>query len=329
MRIAETERPLTTKLDDVDKKLFGGLVRKQLMVISGPSGGGKSVMMNNLSLNYAETGHHVLFISLELSQDLNYLRYASMMSGLGLNGWFTNIDGIAERVERYQSILGLGQKGTLFIKRLPMGSKPSHIRAVVKEYELLHGQPPDVCIVDYVDIMGSDVKVSAENISLKDKYATEGLREVMNDFNMIGITGSQIQKSAQDQVDIDASQTAGGQTKLNTVDVWGNIMLTEEMKQAGVIGIKWLKTRTSDGKGKVSLMKYDPVSLRVTNFDVPPTESEMKQYLSLTKKAAKKTEREVEILMDSPSDRPSGHQEPQDKMKGLLQSMLVLDGDNA
>ena len=320
-RIAESERPISSGYDSVDKKLFGGLVRKQLVVLSGPAGGGKSLMMNNLSLNFVESGHLVLFITLEMSQDMTYLRYAAMMSGAGLNGWHGNIDAIASCVDRYQGLYGGGSKGNLFIKRLPTGAKPSQVRAVLKEFELVHGRLPDVLFVDYLDIMGSDVKVQADNISLKDKYAAEGLREIANDCNLICVTGSQIQKSAQDQVDIDASQTAGGQTKLNTADVWGNVMLSEEMKAARIFGIKWLKTRTSDGKGKVSLMEYNPMSLRISNFSTEPSEAQLKQYMSLTKKVTgKKNEGWYEA--DGPERTDPNATK---SVRGLLSSMISED----
>lgn len=332
-RIAESERPISTGFDDVDKKLFGGLVRKQMMVISGPSGGGKSVFMNNIALNYVESGHRVLFISLELSQDLNYLRFAAMMSGSSLNGWFMNIDDIANRVDKYQGLYGGGSRGNLFIKRLAMGSKPSHIRAVLKEFELVHGVLPDVLVVDYLDIMGSDVKVPVDNVSLKDKYAAEGLREIGNDLNLIVVTGSQIKKEAQNDVDIDASQTAGGQTKMNTADVWGNIMLTDEMKAAGIAGVKWLKTRTSDGRGQQSLMSFNPISLRIANFSVPPSEEDMKRYTSLTTKTIKSSgpggqqaARQVVVKGDPLATKDQPDKTKSSNVAGWLASM-VTDGD--
>lgn len=323
-RIRESERPISTGYEDVDKKLFGGLVRKQLMIISGPSGGGKSVCMNNLALNYVETGHQVLFITLELSQDMNYLRFASMMSGIGMNGWFNNVDEISTRVERYQGLYGGGGAGNLFIKRLPNGAPPSQIRAVLKEFELIHGVPPDVLVVDYLDIMGCDVKVSAENISLKDKYAAEGLREIAQDLNLIAITGSQVKKEAQESVDVDASQMAGGQTKMNTADVWGNIMLTDEMKAAEIAGIKWIKTRGSDGRGKVSLMKFNPVSLRFTNFDAPPSEAQEKQYMSLTKKATKSL-KDAGATFDADGPAPTPESDHSKSVRSLLSSMVDMN----
>lgn len=321
-RIAESERPLSTGYDDVDKKLFGGFVRKQLVVLSGPSGGGKSLLMNNLSLNFVEAGLTTILITLEMSQDMTYLRYASMMSGMGIAGWFTQIDTIADRVNRYHSLFGNGHGGNLFIKRLPSGSPPSAIRGVLKEFELLHGKLPDVCIVDYLDIMGSDVKVPVENVSLKDKYAAEGLREIMHDYNMIGITGSQVKKEAQEDVDVDASQMAGGQTKMNTADIWGNVMLTDEMKAAGVFGVKWVKTRTSDGRGKVSLMQFDPISLRVTNFSKPLEEEDVDQYMKLVKKQKKTpVTQQRGVKADQGNSLPTPAAKTQERMADMFAGM--------
>ena len=282
--------------------------------------------MNNLSLNFMEAGLTVLFISLELSQELNFLRYAAMTSGLGLNGWFTQIDDMADRVRRYQAMHGNGSRGQLYVTRAPIGSRPSDVRALIKEFELVTGKRPDAVFCDYLDIMGSDVRVPADNISLKDKYAAEGLREIAHDNDLIMVTGSQIKKEAQDSVDIGVSQTAGGQSKVNTADVWGNIMMTSEMKAAGIAGIKWLKTRTSDGVNQVSLMQYNPVSMRLSNFDVPLSDADVKRYTSLTQKVVKTTRASSGVEDRGPDQGPELSKPSEGTLVStLLSSMVDID----
>lgn len=322
--IAQSEVPISTGFDELDKLLFGGLIRKQLFVISAPSGGGKSISMNNLALNYVEQGYTVLFISLELSQELNYLRLASMMSDVGQRGWQTNINEMAEKIRNYQTVYGGGNKGNLYVKRMASQTRPSQMRALIKEFELLKGVTPDVLVVDYLDIMGSDVKVPMDNISLRDKYITEGLREVLNDYNMIGITGSQVKKEAQEDIDVEMSQVAGGQTKMNTADVWASCILTPAMKDAGTVAFKMLKTRTSDGQGKLALLDFNNVSLRFTNSGKTITEQDVEEFKNMYQRLKKDSSSSRSQFQQSAPASPQQGKPSQSSTQQLLAKMAAV-----
>jgi KaiC/GvpD/RAD55 family RecA-like ATPase len=261
-RLANTEQTTPTDWTEVDELLNGGLVRKQMLLFSANSGGGKSIAMANLGLNFLAKGLNVLYISLELSEEMVSLRYDSMVTGVASAGWQYKISEIAAKVE--SAVQGMGE---LTVKYMNAGSNANDIRAYLKEFELTYGYTPDAIIVDYLDLMGTNEFISSENVFEKDKAAAEQLRNIANDYNAFMITAAQQNRAAVGQTDINHSHIAGGISKINTTDVYISIIMNDAMRANGEIAFMFLKTRSSDGVGKTIYLKWNPVSLRITDPD--------------------------------------------------------------
>jgi len=257
-----------TRWKEFDEILGGGLARKQMLLLSANSGGGKSIVMANLALNYVESGLNALYISLELSEEMIYQRYIAMVTGHGTKEWQHHKDDVAHK------ITSTGEKsGNLFIKRMPQGTNSSRIRAYLKEFELKNGFVPDVIVVDYLDLMGSNEKISADNVFEKDKRSSEEFREIANDYNAIGITASQQNRGAVNATELNHSHIAGGISKINTTDVYVSIIMNDQMRAKGEMALQFLKTRSSDGVGQTIHLDYNKVTLRITdpnNLTLPP-----------------------------------------------------------
>jgi len=260
--LAISEQTEPTGWTEFDELLNGGLVRKQLLLLSANSGGGKSIAMANLGLNYMKQGKNVLYITLELSEGMVSLRYDSMVTGVETAGWQYKISEIATKVE--SETKGMGN---LTIKYMNAGSTANDIRAFLKEFQLTEDYVPDVIIVDYLDLMGSNEFISADNVFEKDKAVSEQLRNIGNDYNAMMITASQQNRGAVNQTDLNHSHIAGGISKINTTDVYVSIIMTDAMRASGEIAFMFLKTRSSDGVGKTIYLKWNGSSLRITNPD--------------------------------------------------------------
>lgn len=244
----------------VDDLMSGGLARTELLLVSANSGGGKSITLANLAENFLFQNMNVLYISLELSETMIAQRFDTMFTGVPTVNWKAKYKDIAGTIKN------IGKEiGKLTIKRMHVGTNANAIRAYLKEFELLYGYTPDLLIVDYLDIMGPNQYVSADNISEKDKQATEQLRDILFDYNMFGATASQQNRSAIDAQELNHSHIAGGLTKVNTVDWYISIILTPTMKAAGEIGFTFLKSRSSDAVGKTIYLQWDNNSLRIKN----------------------------------------------------------------
>ena len=77
---------VSTGWEAIDEKLFGGFSRGGLNVFCGSSGSGKSLMLQNLAINWVFAGYVVIYFSLELSEELVSLRIDSMISGRSTKG---------------------------------------------------------------------------------------------------------------------------------------------------------------------------------------------------------------------------------------------------
>lgn len=261
-KLAASPQRTPTKWKQVDDLLNGGLARTEMLLFSANSGGGKSIALANLGINYAAQGLNVLYITLELSEELVAQRLDTMFTGVPTVAWQQNYREIAVSLDHISPHMG-----KMTIKRMHSGATANQIRAYLKEFELKKGYIPDLLIVDYLDIMGANEHVSADNISEKDKRAAEQLRDIGFEYNMFIATASQQNRSAIDAQELNQGHIAGGLTKVNTVDVYISIILTPTMKAAGEVGFAFLKTRSSDGVGKTVFLKWNNAMLLIQNPD--------------------------------------------------------------
>lgn len=260
------EKPLRTSTGwrSMDELLGGGLARTEMILFCANSGGGKSVTLGNLALNFLKQGLNVLYLSLELSEEMISQRFDMMLSGISPVAVQSRYKEIAHAVLKASKGMG-----SFKIKRMQSGTNANQIRGYIKECETKEGFVPDLLIVDYLDIMGPNEHVSADNVSEKDKRVAEQLRDIGFTYNMYIASASQLNRSAIDAEQLNQSHTAGGLTKVNTVDWQVAIVHNSAMKAMGEILYTFLKARSSDAVGKTVYMKWDGSSLLVTDKDRP------------------------------------------------------------
>lgn len=269
--LAAQSNVVPTKFKRLDDALGGGMPRKGMIIFAAPSGVGKSLTMSNVARNLSLQGLHGVYFSLELSEEMVAKRFDSMFTGIGQSAILKDITRTGIQVAKASE-----GAGSIIIKRLPESATNSnHLRAYLKEYELVHRRVPDYVVVDYLDLMASTEKVSVENQFIKDKYVAEELRAIADEHNLVMITASQLNRGAQ-QIesfdDLNQAHIAGGISKINTTDNLVAILQTPQMKARDEMLFKMLKTRSSAGVGSYFIMKFDPVSLRLHNLeeDEPP-----------------------------------------------------------
>lgn len=284
LKLLATQSALTpTMFKRLDDALGGGLPRKGMIIFAAPSGVGKSLTMSNVARNLVMQGLHGVYFTLELSEEMVAKRFDSMFTGIGQSAILNDITKTGIQVRRAAE-----NAGSMLIKRLPESStNANHLRAYLKEYELVHKRVPDFIIVDYLDLMASCEKVSVENQFIKDKYVAEELRSIADELNLMMITASQLNRGAQ-QIesfdDLNQAHIAGGISKINTTDNLVAILQTPQMKARDEMLFKMLKTRSSAGVGTYFIMKFDPVSLRLKNSEQDEPVKTLSQSMDRFKK---------------------------------------------
>lgn len=254
--------PISTGWLPLDQALGGGIFRKDLVIFSANSGGGKSITMDNLANNFHKQGLHGVYFSFELSEEMLIKRHYSIMTEVDAPQVFARKVEVAAKVEQASETNG----GFIFV-RMPGGTKPSAIRAYLKEYQLRYGRVPDFMAFDYMSLMGTDENIPMSDTFTRDKVISEALREIGNDCNAIILTASQQNRGAVGVVDVNHSHIAGGISKIDTCDIAISIVFTDAMRAAGEISFQLLKTRSSDGVGKSVQLKWLANCLKIVNPD--------------------------------------------------------------
>jgi len=253
---------VSTGWPSIDKKLYGGFNRGELNIFCAGSGGGKSLFLANLGVNWSLAGLNVLYLTFELSETLVSMRIDSMMTGIATREIFKNLDEVELKVK----VLGK-KSGNLQIKYMPSGKNCNDIRAYLKEYQVKKGCKPDVILIDYLDLMMPlSVKVSPSDLFVKDKYVSEEIRNLAMETQCVTVTASQLNRSAVEEIEFDHSHISGGLSKIMTADNVIGIFTSRAMKERGRYQIQFMKTRSSAGVGQKVDLEFDIDTLRISDL---------------------------------------------------------------
>lgn len=263
MRIKDKNGQVSTGWATLDSKLFGGFNRGELNIFAGGSGAGKSLFLANLGLNWSLAGLNVVYVTLELSEELVSMRIDSMVTDISTKDIFKQIDDVEMKVR----VTGK-KSGRFQIKYMPSGKTANDLRSFMKEYEVKTGKKIDILLVDYLDLlMPISRKISAENLFIKDKFVSEELRNLAVEKNVVLVTAAQLNRGAVDEISFDHSHISGGLSKIQTADNVFGIFTSRNMREKGRYQIQLMKTRSSSGVGQSIDLEFNMDTLRITNLD--------------------------------------------------------------
>ena len=262
MKLKDNNGQVSTGWPSIDKKLFGGFNRGELNIWAGGSGAGKSLFLQNMAVNFAKEGLNVIYVSLELSEELVAMRIDAMLTGMATREIFKNIDDVEMKV-RMQ-----GKKsGRIQIKYMPSGKTANDLRSYVKEWQIKNNAVADVLLIDYLDLlMPLSRKVSPSDLFVKDKYVSEELRNLAMESQTVFVTASQLNRAAVEEIEFDHSHIAGGLSKIQTADNVIGIFTSRAMKERGRYQIQFMKTRSSSGVGQKVDLEFDVDTLRISDL---------------------------------------------------------------
>ena len=262
-RIKSNNGQVSTGWKTVDQKLYGGVNRGEITIWAAPSGVGKSLFLQNLSLNFIKQKLNVIYISLELSEELTSMRVDSMLTGVSTTDIFRRLDDVEIKVRQSSRT-----SGSFHIKQMPQGSTTNDIKAYLKAYEIETGQRADALIVDYLDLLyPNNKKINPSDLFIKDKFVTEELRGLAVERKIICQTASQLNRGSINEQEHDQSMIAGGISKIHTADNVITIYATQAMKERGQYQIQFIKTRSSSGVGSKLFLGFDPATLKIFDLE--------------------------------------------------------------
>lgn len=250
------------ELDDA----MGGLGRKELCLFLAVSNGGKSLMKNNLAASYAARGYNVLYISLEMSDSAIAGRFDSIIADVRSNDAVAATDEIITKLNTARQ----DGWGILNIKKLPEGSTTADdIRTQLDLFENNFKQKVDVLLIDYIDLM-KPCSNDSDNLFIREKFIAEEVRAVIIDYDVVGISSSQFNRSAHSVKSIDDiahDKIAGGMSKINTADYVFGIYRDREDRRSGTYQLTAMKVRRTAVPTTPFILKLNTNNIRFRSAD--------------------------------------------------------------
>lgn len=159
---------------------------------------GKSLFLQNLAVNWCLMGLNVLYVTLELSENLVSLRLDAMFTKETTKDVVKDIDNAALKllsIKKGKTETGI-KPGRIQIKKFSeAGTTVNDIRAYIKEFEVQTGLKIDALCLDYLDLLyPNSSKVDINNTFSKDKYTSEELRGLAAELNILCVTASQLNR---------------------------------------------------------------------------------------------------------------------------------------
>ena len=211
----------------------GGLAPGELGCVAAPSGAGKSWMLSTLGAEAMKHGKKVIHFTLELNDNYTGLRYDTIFTGIEPKELRNN----KEKVKKIIAAV----PGEIIIKYYP--SKTVNSNKLLAHIHQLKGSgyDPDLVIVDYGDLLRSNVKSEARYIELGAIY--EELRSLAGELQIPCWTASQTQRSSISEEVIQADKIAESYGKIQIADFVMSLSRTLNDKQTNTGRVHIIKNR--------------------------------------------------------------------------------------
>ncbi len=253
---------VSTGLPHLDQCLGGGLRPGELGILLAPPKGFKSGALMNFAkgANARGVGKRVDYFSLELSEELQILRYCFCVSGLGRNDLLADPSKFIRIMDKRKKLL-MDSRGEFRVKFMPpYACTPNMLRAYLDK-QIEQGRKLGVVAIDYLDLMGSDTKTDKDYLDAV-TICTD-LRQIAIDYKVPIWTAARATREAVGKKRINMSHMARSFERVAIADYVYALCHTEEEKLANRMRVVPIATR-NDGGDKIVECKWVPrvMSLR-------------------------------------------------------------------
>jgi replicative DNA helicase len=234
-RYRQDYRPtIPTPWPVLNKEIQGGWGPRDLCIVFGSAGGGKSWAMVAAAAHAVKLGYNVNYYTLELGEDYVGKRFDCYYTGYSID----EINKFRPDVEKAMERL----KGKLIVKEYPpkaasISTIKSHIQRCM---DMDH--KPDLVIIDYVDYLKPPSrKYSERKDEIDDVFI--GAKALAKELKIPILTPSQVNRmGAKDDV-IEGDKAAGSYDKMMVADICLSLSRKKEDKVLGTGRIHMMKNR--------------------------------------------------------------------------------------
>lgn len=263
---------ISTGFPTMNAMLNGGWDRKTLNILMLEVNNGKSLMMQNFSVNAANAGYNVGIVTLEMSEKKVLKRVGSMRLNIPINQYddlSKDREYMKERIDAANrsasgnGVFDSGKGRKIYVKEFGTGAATvADISDWVKLVQEVTGNKLDVLVVDYIQIMKPESRLNIDNmLYLKGKHFAEGLRMIAKQFDLVVISATQLDKSKYGALDITLADMPESKAIADTADtVWAGIR-TAQMKIEKRYHLKPLKFRDNE-------IQYERIELELNTYNL-------------------------------------------------------------
>lgn len=254
------DRCISTGWDWLDRKMGGGFLEegKSLYVFAGETNVGKSIFLQNIAQNIADTNKSVLIISLEMSEKAYCKRISANLSKIPFNDLRLNTKELKEIVINHKLKL---PSSRIVVKEFPPNTMTvPQITAFIKKLSQ-SGLNFDAIVIDYLNLLTGAGDNSYDRI----KRIAESCRAMSYMFNCPIITATQLNRGGygSDPGLDNISESIGTAA---TADVIIGLWQEEEDRELNVIKMSLMKNRYGPNFGTINMrINYPTLTLEEDN----------------------------------------------------------------
>lgn len=224
----------------------GGWYRKSLSMFMGMPNVGKSILLCNEAAYAYQAGYNVLYVTLELAEELIWERLAVNITDIPLREIRGSKPEVVQELLKTRTKANAETCGNMFVKSLPTTTTVIEIDALLQEIQRTKGVAIDLLVVDYLGIMKPakrENSYSERNLYTMGKEVAEQLRDLAKYYEIAVLTASQLNRDGYENTNSSMKNTAGSAGVNDTADFMVTITNDATLKQHKLFLHQILKNR--------------------------------------------------------------------------------------
>jgi archaellum biogenesis ATPase FlaH len=247
----QTKKYVSTGISGLDEMVGGGFHAKTLSLFMLPTNKGKSAIMGAIATNMAMAGKNVLYITLEMSEEMIAKRIMA-------NALDTEQDSLKDYAKstlgKMYTTVAKNIQGRFYIKEYPTSTMNSNqIRRLLKELKDKKKWEPEAIFVDYLGLMKPN-NVRAGGQKHEDlKTVAEELRDIGMEYDVPIVSAMQTNRSGYDSADLDLADMSESFGVAMTADVTIAGIMNEELKLINQYIWRIIKNRFGQNQQEINV----------------------------------------------------------------------------
>jgi replicative DNA helicase len=224
----------------------GGYYKKALSIWMGMPNVGKTIVLCNEAAYAFSQGYNVLYVTLEMAEELIWERITVNLTDFGLTGFRKRNP--AEVIDKLIEVQQKEEAATnrMFVKEMPSTSTVNELAALIREIKDKFDVSIDMLVVDYLGIMKPakrDNTVSQQTLYTMGKEIAEQLRDMAKALQIAIVTASQLNRDGYGSTEIGLKNVAGSAGINDTADLLISIAQDPLLEKHGFYMHSILKNR--------------------------------------------------------------------------------------